>query len=223
MPEIGDISIEASGARRIWAACKGCGQERWTDRYIPREYGLCCNGKIKNGERYTVTWTPSSERNPVVGDITRGASIGKNARHSFILNACEDCGAERWVALTKAVKFRRCIQCQSRIAGKATGSGPNSRMWKSGKHIGPDGYVRAWISPEDPLAEMRRSGGYVLEHRLVMARMLGRPLSKGENVHHLNGIRDDNRPENLELWKRKQPHGIRSRDYHCPGCRCVLD
>ncbi|HEY6019857.1 MAG TPA: HNH endonuclease [Candidatus Paceibacterota bacterium] len=50
------------------------------------------------------------------------------------------------------------------------------------------------------------------EHRYVMEQQLGRKLLTHENVHHKNGIKTDNRPENLELWSTSQPYGQRVTD-----------
>jgi hypothetical protein len=66
------------------------------------------------------------------------------------------------------------------------------------------------------------NGNWVLEHRYIMEQFLGRTLEPHERVHHKNGQRNDNRPENLELWKikKKDPAGVRASDYHCAGCIC---
>jgi hypothetical protein len=57
-----------------------------------------------------------------------------------------------------------------------------------------------------------REGRRIPEHRFIMEQRLGRPLMSEETVHHLNGVRDDNRPENLELWSSSQPAGQRVED-----------
>ena len=95
--------------------------------------------------------------------------------------------------------------------------GAESPSWKGGRQRDKNGYI--WLRlPEHPNAN---SGGMVAEHRVVMAATLGRPLAIGENVHHKNGIRDDNRPENLEVWARKQPSMQRLDDPpHCQTCSC---
>lgn len=59
---------------------------------------------------------------------------------------------------------------------------------------------------------LHMDGRQVLEHRHVMEQKIGRRLLPSESVHHINGVRDDNRPENLELWSSSQPKGQRVED-----------
>lgn len=75
-------------------------------------------------------------------------------------------------------------------------------------HQSKDGY-RYLFSRTHPNANKY---GKVLEHVVVMSEVLDRPLRKGETVHHKNGVKSDNRPENLELWITAHPYGQRIED-----------
>ena len=76
--------------------------------------------------------------------------------------------------------------------------GHNSTSWKNGRHIAKDGYVFIY-KPE----YSKSKSDYVLEHRYIMSEHLGRKLEADEIVHHLNGVRHDNRIENLMVVSRK--------------------
>jgi HNH endonuclease len=82
--------------------------------------------------------------------------------------------------------------------------GDQHPAWRGGLTLNGH-YLFRYVPQDDPHAAMRGTTGYVAEHRLVMARALGRDLQAGEEVHHINGDRQDNRLENLQL--RSRPHG----------------
>lgn len=189
-----------------------------------------------------------------LGEVKRRDQVGLRGRSLVIWNACPQCSTERWTLLSLYRKRTGGVLCTSCI-GKRTvnqnnlawwnGSehrpdcqcarcadqwGENNHAWKGGVRYARQGYRLIKARPGDKMHEMADSNHYIMEHRLVVAEALGRPLRKGETVHHINGIKDDNRLENLELWYTNHGHGVRVRDmladwarlynHHCPGCNC---
>ena len=101
--------------------------------------------------------------------------------------------------------------------------GERHGMWKGGRTISSAGYVFVSMPVDHPLAVMRNSTGYVAEHRLVMAQSLGRPLRKGESVHHINGDKQDNRLENLQLRHGQHGNGVTACCASCGSTDIVFD
>ena len=142
----------------------------------------------------------------------------RNKRGSRI---CPDCGRVDTVTLRQdGTPYNlRCKSCAMKLVHRQSDNSRwhaanKSSQWKGGRIIDSYGYVRVYIEQDDffyPMATKtsRKIGGsHVLEHRLVMAKHLNRCLLSWEVVHHKNGIKDDNRLENLKLLPSRGEHII---------------
>lgn len=139
------------------------------------------------------------------------------------VSTCEACG-EGFVAYPSS-QGRFCSrQCAAPIIHKnnrypVAGKGPASHRWKGGQRLTREGYVELWMPDHPSLQGTKRK--YIRRNRWVMEQTLGRPLLPYETVHHKNGDRQDDRPENLELWTVAHPYGQRAKEKpHCPTCTC---
>lgn len=135
---------------------------------------------------------------------------GDSGRMPVGIAECAGCGKQ--FPLYKAGIKYCSRQCQG-VGVSERQLGAKNAMWRGGSYVTRaigGGYIKEMCAGH-PRAD---AGGYVLQHRLVMERQIGRFLGSDERVHHKNGNRQDNRPENLELWtgvgtSKKDPPGVR--------------
>ena len=214
-----DADIGNSQKYRKWYYCRcpQCGIDRWrrSKDSITRPCNTCSHknriGKPPgnpiehakeveyNGTIISVThWTPTNGE-PQIGNWARGYELGKNIKSFYVRQACQRCNKQAWLDVWQAMKRGKNYKCRPCAS---IGKRCNPRPWRvHAKHRirHTAGYILVRLPPNHPFISMCEVKNYVMEHRLVMAQHLGRPLEKWEIVHHKNGIKNDNRLENLEL------------------------
>ena len=148
--------------------------------------------------------------NGAIGEIRYGRDCGHSgskANRKYIYQPCRQCGRERWVFMKRGLAVTdTCRSCSC-----------FNHRYKDGRTT-LTGYTLLRLYPDDFFYPMcvsaRGSFGWILEHRYVMAKHIGRCLQPWEHVHHRNGLRKDNRLENLLIVLSSHHSG----EVKCPYC-----
>jgi len=167
--------------------------------------GICGIGDVTIGcwlRRYNIPiHTHYVYHNPLIHKYMNKEWLSEKSEEEKLTMAeiAKLCGLSRSTVYKYLKKYNIPIHSIKEVREKGKFIGKKAPGWKGGRHI-YGGYVEVWISPDSPFALMA-NGNHIVEHRLVMAKHLNRCLESWEIVHHINGIKTDNRIENLELVK----------------------
>ena len=149
-----------------------------------------------------------------------------------IIVTCSNCGNQRTIVCRSISKpyTKLCKSCATTISHKnnpRVGREENHYNWKGGINVDRNGYVLEYVNKNNPFYQMaantngKRYGGYILQHRLVMAKHLGRCLKSWEIVHHINGNKQDNHIKNLQITERIK-HKVTYQDGYRKGYKQAM-
>jgi hypothetical protein len=207
MPVIGeikrgrDLGKKYKNGAYIFSECEVCGSERWVEYRNGKAKDARCQKCVNKGKSGMKLTHPNKDIVAQIGDIKTGEELGlKFKTQRYIYESCKNCGNNRWVQVQSAGKYTKCRKCINK--GKVM---EKNGHWGGGRKINKGGYVEILLQPDDPFYPMANKSGYVKEHRLVIAKQLGRCLERWEEVHHKGDTfpvysktnKSDNVPNNL--------------------------
>jgi hypothetical protein len=186
----------AANDRRPARLCARCGK----DLASVRSVGKYCNRECYEASRQRSDTCLLCQKPLTPAQLHYCSHVCRDkAKITLEQRPCEQCGATMQVEFHLLETKRFCSRACANQAKRLTGPGARIK-----RH---DGYIQIYY-PTHPDASKQ---GFILEHRLVAEKKYGRRILRSEHVHHINGVRDDNRPENVEVIDPSTHAGVSNR------------
>jgi len=211
-------TLERRSMKLQWEKGKTATKELLADMYLTQKKTSCEIGNLFDVSASAICNKLRAygiERRPRAEDLngrkfgrwTVIGEAGRNKRGKVIWSCRCDCG-KQGISTTGTLKAGLSKSCGCLLRESARSrNGSNHPSYKNARWY-RSGYAML-TDRHHPNAD---KNGKISEHVLIMTKHLGRPLTKGETIHHKNGIRDDNRIENLELRSGQHGQGVNVKD-----------